>query len=602
MLSYVGWRFVRMLSVVFAVTLFTFFLLNLLPGSPINAILGPAAGDPAARAELNSPHAVATDAAGNVYIADTANNVVRKVASNGTVSTLAGNGTLGNGGDGGAATSAQLNGPQGVAVDSSGNVYIADSGNSRVRKVTAAGTIGAYAGTGAAGFGGDDGAAASAQLNSPTGVAVDSAGNLYIADFENSVIRKVTAAGAISTIAGVGPNEGYSGDGGPATKALLNFPESVAVDSAGNVYIADQMNCRVRMVTASGVISTIAGTGSAGYSGDGGPAIGAAMTPVGIAADSAGSVYVSDGGSRVRRFFPGGGILAIAGNGAQGYTGDGGIATSASLNAPNGLAVDSKGDVFVADTNNNAIRELVFAGSGNLTIAAVTNGATNLTGAISAGEVLVLYGAGLGPSGVATNSPNANGVYGASVGGVTVYVDGIPAPILYSSAGQVSILVPFGVQGSQAQIYVSYNGQSSVPVTVQVAPATPSLFTLNYSGSGQVAAINQDATGTVNGPANPASSGEYVSLYGTGGGALQIAPTDGLIASGPDYLSLPVSASINGIVAPVSYAGAAPGSPYGVMQVNVQIPPGLSAGPQPLLVTVGGVSTQPGVTISVSGK
>lgn len=557
-------------------------------------------GGKATAAQLYAPQAVAVDAAGNLYIADTANNVIRKVTTDGVISTFAGTGTAGNGGDNGAAASAQLNSPEGVAVDSAGNVYIADTANSKIRKVTPGGTISTYAGSGTAGYGGDGGAATSAQLNSPTSVAVDADGNLYIADLLNSAVRKVTPGGTITTLAGNGV-QGYNGDRIAASKALLNFPQSVAVDSAGNVYIADQMNSRVRMVSTGGNIATIAGTGVAGSGGDGGLAINAQITPVGIAVDSAGNVYISDGGSRVRKLFPGGGILTIAGNGSQGYTGDGGLATNATLFNPSGVAADSKGDVFIADTGNNAVRELVAVGSG-ATVAAVTNGATNHTGAISPGEVLVLYGTGLGPTTLAGNSPNSNGVYGTTVAGTTVLVNGIAAPILYASAAQTSIIVPYAVQGSQAQIYVIYNGATSAPVNVPLAQSSPALFTLDFSGSGQAAAVNQDATGTINGPNHPASSGNFISLYGTGGGALQTAAADGLIAAGPDYLNVPVTATIGGINAPVTYAGAAPGSPYGVIQVNVQVPPGLNAGAQPVVVTVGDAPTQNGVTVYVSGK
>lgn len=573
--------------------------LNTIAGNGVYSYSGD--GGKATAAQIYAPQGVAADAAGNFYIADTGNNVVRKVAANGVISTIAGNGTAGSTGDGGSATAAELNAPQGVAVDSSGNLYIADTANSRVRKVTPGGAISTYAGTGTPGYAGDGGLATSAQIYAPTSLAVDSAGNLYIADFGNNVVREVTSGGIISTLAGTG-SQGYSGDGTPASHSRLNGPQSVAVDKTGNVYIADQMNSRVRMVTTStGIITTIAGTGVPGYSGDGGPATSAQLTPTGIAVDSAGNVYVSDGSARVRKLFPGGGILTIGGNGMQGYAGDGGLATNANLNGPGGLAVDPQGDVFIADTNNNAVRELVVAGSGT-NIAAVTNGATNGSGAISPGENVVLYGAGLGPATLAVNVPSSNGVYGTSIGGTSVYVNGIAAPILYSSAGQVSILIPFGVQGSQAQIYASYQGQTSTPVSVQVAQSTPGLFTLSFTGSGQAAAVNQDATGTINGPSHPASSGAFVSLYGTGGGVLVTPPVDGQIAQGPDNLALAVSATIGGVTANVTYSGAAPGSPYGIDQINVQIPAGLSAGAQPVVVTIGGVQSQTGATLYVSGK
>ncbi len=284
-------------------------------------------------------------------------------AQSGIISTVAGNGTAGFSGDGGFATAAQIHGPYGVAVDSAGNLYIADQSNNRIRAVTAAGVISTVAGIGTAGFSGDGGQAAAAQLNFPSSVAVDSAGNLFIADLNNSRVRKVTAAGVISTLAGTG-TQGFSGDGGPATAAQLNFPIGVAVDSLGNVYIADQANNRIRKVTAFGVITTAAGKGTAGFSGDGGLAASAQLnSPSGVAVDSSGNLYIADrGNNRVRKVTAFGVISTVAGNGTAGYSGDGGKATAAQLNGPTGLAVDSAGNLYIADYTNNRIRQVTAAG------------------------------------------------------------------------------------------------------------------------------------------------------------------------------------------------------------------------------------------------
>ncbi len=557
-------------------------------------------GGPALNAQMNAPQGAAVDSAGNLYVADTGNNVVRKVAKDGTITAFAGTGTAGSGGDGGAATSAQLNSPEAVAVDSAGNVYIADSGNSRVRKVAAGGGISTVAGNGTPGYGGDGGAATGAQLYTPTSVAVDGAGNLYIADFNNSRVRKVSAGGAITTVAGNG-NSGYSGDGSPATSAQINLPQSVAVDAVGNLYIADTGNNVVRQVGANGLITTVAGNGLGGYSGDGGPAVQAQLgNPSAIAVDSAGSLYVADGSTRIRKVFPNGLIVTIAGNGTAGYSGDGGAATSAQLNGPSGVAVDSAGSVYVADTGNNAVRSLQPSGFG-LSVAAVTNGATNKTGAIAPGEVVVLYGSGMGPSALATFKLNSAGQVPTITGGASVYFNNIPAPVLYSSANQVGAIVPFGVTGSKVQVVSQYNGQVAAPVTVDLAPVAPALFTLNASGAGPAAALNQDYS--VNGSGNPAKAGSYVFLYATGLGQTNPGGQDGVPTGSTLPLPLQtVTATIGGKPATVQFAGGAPGLVAGVMQINVKVPDGLTAGAVEAIVSLGGASSPSGVTIAVSGN
>jgi trimeric autotransporter adhesin len=314
-------------------------------------------GGPARSALLWNPEGAAVDGAGNLYVADTHNNRVRKVSAAGIITTIAGNGAYGGSGDGGPATSAELAGPLGLAVDGSGNLYIADYDNIRVRRVSPAGTITTVAGNGVGGYSGDGGPANAAQLNRPSGVAVDGAGNLYIADVSNSCIRQVSPTGIISTVAGNG-TLGYSGDGGPATHAALSDPWAVAVDGAGNLYIADTYNQRIRKVSPAGIISTVAGNGAAGYSGDGGPATSAQLYfPEGVAVDGAGNLYIADTNNyRIRKVSPAGIITTIAGNGTLGYSGDGGLATGAQLDAPMSVAVDNLERVFIADTNNNAIR------------------------------------------------------------------------------------------------------------------------------------------------------------------------------------------------------------------------------------------------------
>jgi hypothetical protein len=268
---------------------------------------------PATAATLDSPTGTAVDRLGDLFIADTQDNVVRKITPNGVIQLEAGNGTEGNRGDGGWATHAELDNPQGVAVNIWGDVFIADTDNNVIREVTPTGRITTYAGNGTAGYSGDGGRATRAELDSPTGVAVDAFGNLYIADASNNVIRRVSMTGTITTVAGNyaadqagGGLGGFSGDGGPATNAQLNGPQGIALDQSGDLFIADTFNNAIREVTPNGIITTIVNSAA-----------------------------------------------------TKGSSGNGGPATSAKLNTPSAVTVDnSTGDVYVADTSNSKVREV----------------------------------------------------------------------------------------------------------------------------------------------------------------------------------------------------------------------------------------------------
>ncbi|MBV9300557.1 MAG: choice-of-anchor D domain-containing protein [Acidobacteriaceae bacterium] len=438
---------------------------------------------PATQANVPYPVNTAVDTAGNFYfvIAGAGGNGVSahrvyKVTTSGTVTIVAGNGFSGYAGDGGQATQAQLYYPNAAAVDRSGNVFIADFGNCIVRKVTtSSGVISTFAGTPqSCGYGGDGGAATSAQLSVPAGVALDSSGNVYIADYTNQRIRKVTAStGIISTIAGNG-TAGYSGDGGPATSAELNYPTSVAVDGSGNVYIADQTNYRIRKVTAStGKISTIAGTGTSGFSGDGGLATSAEISDVyGVASDSSGRVFIADYDNCVVREVNTSGIInTVAGNHSLGcsFSGDGGAAASAMLNEPLGVSVDSSDNMYIADYQNLRIRKAALGGSINTV----------------AGNGLPSYAAGVTTTG-ATLSPPVGATSDAS--GNVYIADTYNCIVRKAAAATGDISTIAGTPPRYGVNNCGYSGDGGLATGAQLN--NPSKAIADFSGNVYIADTN----------------------------------------------------------------------------------------------------------------
>ncbi len=315
-------------------------------------------GGAANTAMLNYPVSVAVDSVGNLYIADCANQRIRKVGTNGIITTVVGNGTNGYSGDGDLATSATLNYPYGVVVDTLGNLLIADGENHCIRKVGTNGIITTVVGNGTNGYSGDGGLATNAMLSSSLGIAVDTAGNFFIADGDNNRIRKVGTNGIITTVAGNGTH-GHSGDGGSSTNACLYYPSAVVVDNAGNLFIADQFNQRIRKVGTNGIITTVAGNGTNGYSGDGGMATSAMLlNPNGVFVDAADNIFIADrSNQRIRKVGTNGIITTVVGNGTNGYSGDGDLATSARLNYPYGVVVDTLGNLLIAEILNHCVRK-----------------------------------------------------------------------------------------------------------------------------------------------------------------------------------------------------------------------------------------------------
>ncbi|MGD1090496.1 MAG: hypothetical protein ABSB35_00735 [Bryobacteraceae bacterium] len=620
------------------------------PGSPGGTV---GDGGPANMANLDLPFAVVS-AGGNLYIADEADNLIRLV-SKGNISSIAGVGTTGYTGDNGPATQAQLDSPSGIAVDGSGNVYVADTANNVIRFVTqATGKISTMVYPGNTLFPGS--------FTLPSGLAMDSSGNLYISNTGTNQVYKVTnplpltpqqgmtclatptATGCpvVTLIAGDGQEPGdYLGDGVKATATELNNPEGIAVDKAGNVYIADSQNNRIRMVSAvTGIITTVAGSGfNAGFGGDGGPATSALLNhPEGVAVDAAGNIYIADEFNYRIRKVSNGIITTIAGNGRSGYTGDGGVATSAQLFLPGCVATDSTGNVYVCDTQNDVIRQLTPIALPVPALSAVENSATggvrDTTHAVAPNSFISIYASNIGTS----SSPAAGLPFPSysfpSSQGVQVLVNGTPVPIydvtVTSSFSLINTVMPSNLPTTgTATITVQTPGGSS-QTTVALAPEDVGIFRLSadpaHPSNGAVLEAGKSwlvmpastaaayglpaCTGLANNAScgQPANPGDNISIYFSGGGLAtpnanpggspvptgQVAPASGT----PLYelVQMP-TVTIGGLSAPVA-AAIAPGtgSEY---QINTTIPAGVQAGDKvPVVVTIGNSSDT--VTIAVN--
>ena len=531
--------------------------------------------DSLATSQLNSPGAVALDSSGNLYIADTGNHCVRKI-SGGSITTIAGTcGTIGDLGDGAAATSAQLNAPSGLAFDSAGTLYIADSGNNVIRKVSGS-TISLVAGiyNQGGGYGGDGAAATSANLNVPTAVAVDAAGNLYIADTNNNLIRKIDAKTQIIT--------SFLGSG--ATDKRIDHPNGIWFDASGALYVANSGLRSVSKYVAPS-LNLFAGNQTAGFTGDGGTALKAELDkPSGVAGDAAGNIFIADtNNSRIRRVSPDGIITTIAGRGAGPYGGDGGSATDAFLSFPRSIAVASNGTIYVADTGNHVIRQLTPAAS-TLSIAGVGNAASGAA-RISPGALASIYGTGFG---TATFLADDGFAWPTNPKGITVKVNGVASPIYFTSPGQINFQVPWATPTSgTVTVSVLVNGASSNIVNVATATAAPGLFEL---GDNQAAVLNADYS--INGSGNPAAAGSVILAYLTGSGPVSPSVKDGIPASNTVLSNMQAnySATIGGQTATVAFAGLAPGF-IGLVQMNIVAPAGLAPGVYPLVITIDGQTT-----------
>ena len=560
-------------------------------------------GGLATMALLNQPLGVALDRTGNLYIADTGTQRVRQVAPSGVIATFAGTGVAGYQSDNVPAATAELYSPMGVMTDAYGDVYIADSYNHRIREVVQNGIIVTYAGTGTGGSGSENLLAAQTQLRGPRGVCTSRAGVVYIVDTSNHRVLSAPPAGLVQNAAGNG-TAGFAGDGGPASTAELNQPGACAVDSAGDLFIADTLNHRIAKVTPNGIISTVAGTGLAGFGADGSAAVSAALnTPRGVAVDDNGDIFIADTGNNViRQVMPDGTIYTIAGQTSAtgqtqaGFSGDGGMALAALLNAPAGIVEDGSGALYFADTNNNRVRRMISQAAPPpaatpvvaLPVVTTVNAASLAAGPIAPGEILTIYGSGIGPQQGLPGALDSSGLVANLLGGSEVHFDGVPAPLFYAQAGQINVQAPYTIAG-QVTTYVEviYQGQTVAASNLSVATAAPAIFPT---------VLNPD--GSWNSAANPSPQGGILTLFATGEGLTNGSNVAGQAASAP-YATpqLPVAITVGSGTAAVLFAGEAPGL-VGMLQVDAQLPAGLAWGALTLQLTVGAIAA-PVLTIWV---
>ncbi len=540
------------------------------------------------------------DSAGSLYLADSNNQRIRRITPGGVVSTVAGSGErpqtnarcepTGPIGDGGQALSARLYNASDAVLDAGGNLIVADQQNNRIRQVSPSGSITTIAGNGTHNIYAPGIPATASPMDWPSGLAIDASNLIYFAELHGNRVARITSAGLLATVAGTG-FPGFNGDRIPATTAQLKKPAGIAVDAAGNIYIADTGNHRIRKVTAKdGLIQTLAGTGNPGYSGDGGPATAASLdTPMDVKVDSRGNVYIADTANhRVRRIDTQGIITTVAGTGAPDRGPDLVDARTSALNFPSAIAIDPNNDVYVVDWQNFLVRKISFLSTPALPQGGIVSAASFALAPapVAPGSIIAIFGDNLAPSALAASTvPLPTQLLGTSV-----EINGIPIPLFFVSAGQITGQLPFSVvTGAATAVVKSVSGASNV-ISVNVSATAPGLF--QFAGSTRAAALNQDGI-TVNSPSTPEARGNVIAVFLTGQGQVTTSPID--------LLQRPVavaSATIGGQPAQVAFAGLTPGT-IGLAQVNLRIPENLAAGSAvPVVVQIGDLTSN-AATISI---
>jgi uncharacterized protein (TIGR03437 family) len=533
------------------------------------------------------------DSAGNIYFADSNNQRIRRITPQGTISTVVGSGnrTTRNGncepigavGDGSDAHAALLYNPADVLAAPNGNFVIADQQDNRIRLVTSAGAISTIAGNGSHNLYVPGIPATASPMDWPSAALQDSSGVTYFAEMHSNRVGKIGLDQRFSTVAGTG-FPGYNGDRIQATSAQLKKPSGLALDSSGNLYIADQANHRIRKVS-NGIITTIAGTGQPDFSGDNGPAEAATLnTPMDVKVDSRGNVYIADMlNQRVRRIDSNGTITTVAGTGQVGRGPDGVPATSSDLNFPAGLALDSNDDLYIVDWQNYLIRKVSFASKPVVNAGGIVNGASFVS-PTAPGSLFSIFGSNL----TVSTATAATAPWAGKLEDVSVKVNGVNIPLNFVSPHQINAQLPFETTAGDATLSVTNSAGAGDPVTFKVAPAAVGIFNI---------AFNQD--GSLNSVSNPESRGRVVVLYLTGQGPVN-PPVPTSQAAPGDVLSvatLPKSATIGGVDASIQFLGLAPGF-IGLAQANIAIPAGSPIGDAvPLIINVGG---QPSNTVFIS--